>query len=185
MSETLHEYSTPVRSATGRLYRARACGAPLDGIVWEGWIEFDAVDADETVRSPRETTQPNRADTEYWATGLSDVYLQGALKRALDGPIQIPVSTPRAPAYASSAPGTTTIPANCSAARSLLDPFSVYEKGEVLLRRQLAALSAWHLVNIIVDYELSDASAATLNAMPPATLIDLVVDGVKRANAVR
>ena len=38
----------------------------------------------------------------------------------------------------------------------MLNPFSVYEKGEPLLRKQLGALSAWHLVNIVLAYELSD-----------------------------
>jgi len=32
--------------------------------------------------SGRETTQPNRKTLDYWAQGLSKVYLQGALARA-------------------------------------------------------------------------------------------------------
>ena len=40
------------------------------------------------VRSGRETTQPNRQDTAYWATGLTPVYLEGALGRALN-PLQV------------------------------------------------------------------------------------------------
>ena len=36
------------------------------------------------IATGRETTQPNRTDTEYWATGLSEVYLEGALQRAFD-----------------------------------------------------------------------------------------------------
>jgi hypothetical protein len=68
---------------------------------------------------------------------------------------------------------------------SVLDPFSVYEKGEALLRRQLAALSAWHLVNIIRDYELSDEDPIVLNRMPAANLIDLIVAKVgTRAGAI-
>jgi hypothetical protein len=63
---------------------------------------------------------------------------------------------------------------------SVLDPFSVYEKGEALLRRQLGALSAWHLVNIIVDYELSDDSRASLSLMPASALIETIVIGVQR-----
>ena len=35
------------------------------------------------VQSPRETTQPNLTDLNYWATGLTPVYLEGALARAL------------------------------------------------------------------------------------------------------
>jgi len=36
------------------------------------------------MRTPRETTQPNRACTAYWASGLTHVYLDGALRRAVD-----------------------------------------------------------------------------------------------------
>jgi hypothetical protein len=61
----------------------------------------------------------------------------------------------------------------------VLDPFSVYDKGEPLLRRQLAALSAWHLVNIVLDYELSDRGAAHLNALSPAALINMIVSAVR------
>jgi hypothetical protein len=67
---------------------------------------------------------------------------------------------------------------------SILNPFSVYRKGEALLRRQLAAFSVWHLVNIIRDYEISDLPAPTLNAMHAADLIDLIVAAVRlRSNA--
>jgi hypothetical protein len=62
----------------------------------------------------------------------------------------------------------------------VLDPFSVYEKGEALLRRQLGALSAWHLVNIARDYELTDLDAETLNRLPAIDLVDLIVQGVRR-----
>ena len=50
--------------------------------------------------------------------------------------------------------------------KAVLDPFSVYQKGEALLRRQLSALAGWHLVNIIRKYELSgeDPDAARRRA---------------------
>ena len=185
MSETLCQYQTPVRSSTGRLFNARACGAPLDGTVWEGWIEFDPAEGGPAIRTSRETTQPNRTDTEYWATGLSAVYLEGALKRALDGPIPVSAPVVHPPAYATAAPPISVIPTDGPAVRSVLDPFSVYEKGEALLRRQLAALSAWHLVNIIVDYELTELPVEELNVMPAAALIDVIVDGVKSTLATR
>jgi hypothetical protein len=63
---------------------------------------------------------------------------------------------------------------------SILDPFSVYEKGESLLRRQLGAFSAWHLVNIAREYQLTDLDVATLNRMPAVELIELIVRGVQR-----
>lgn len=187
MSETLFEYHAPVRGADGRVYRARACGAPLDGTVWEGWLEFVPLDGGNPIRSRRETTQPNRTDSVYWATGLSPVYLEGALKRALEGPIHVPVAAiPEPPAFSGPAPSSVTVPAaNGAAVQSIIDPYSVYEKGEALLRKQLAALSAWHLVNVIVDYELSDTPIETLNATPAPVLIELIVSSVKQTTPTR
>jgi hypothetical protein len=66
-----------------------------------------------------------------------------------------------------------------STAHAVLDPFSAFQKGEALLRRQLGALSSWHLVNIIIEYELSTASVAALNAMPRAALIETIVTAVR------
>lgn len=181
MSETLVEFDVPVRSETGRLYHARACGAPMDATLWEGWIEFDPADGGDPIRSGRETTQPNRAGAEYWATGLSSVYLEGALRRAIEGPISVPVPAIHPPAFSGPATSVTTVPADAPATRGVLDPFSVYEKGEALLRKQLAALSAWHLVNIIVSYELSTTPVERLNVMPDSALIDVIVRGVKHS----
>lgn len=79
----LLNYARPVLAQTGRAYAARACGAPArDGTRrWHGWLEFMAGD-EITLRTPRETTQSNRAATLYWATGVTPIYLEGALRRA-------------------------------------------------------------------------------------------------------
>jgi hypothetical protein len=111
----------------------------------------------------------------YWATGLTPVYLEGALVRARHSS-HTSVRRPPDPHFDEPAPAPQ---ADAPPADSVLNPFSVYRKGEVLLRRQLAALSAWHLVNIIRDYRLSDSSAATLSALQPADLIDLIVTAVQ------
>jgi hypothetical protein len=182
MAETLLKYQKTVSAPDGKVYEARACGGPMAGGNWEGWIEFLPLDGGEPVRSRRETTQPNRTDTEYWATGLSQVYLEGALSRAVDVP---------APKIADIRPQPSVFggPARRPAAtepgsESVLDPFSVYAKGETLLRRQLAALSAWHVVNIIVAYDLSDEDPAALNRRPAAELIEIVVSGVRDTRPV-
>jgi hypothetical protein len=72
-----------------------------------------------------------------------------------------------------------------NATESVLDPFSVYRKGEALLRRQLSALAGWHLVNIIRRYRLSDEDPATLNAREPGRLVELIIDGVRHSGRVR
>lgn len=179
MSETLLQFHERVATPDGTVYEARACGSPMAGDTWQGWIEFIPVDGGEPVRSPRETTQPNRADTVYWATGLSPVYLEGALRRALEQPVAVPVTPPQPSVFDGPAPSTVVSSAD-TVPTSVLDPFSVYEKGEALLRRQLAALSAWHLVNIAAEYELTGLDVKTLNRLPATELIDLIVRGVRQ-----
>jgi hypothetical protein len=63
---------------------------------------------------------------------------------------------------------------------AVLGPFAVYEKhGEALMRRQLAALAAWHLVNIIEKYDLGDEPAAVLSRLPAAALIERIVSAAR------
>ncbi|HKB10113.1 MAG TPA: hypothetical protein VKD69_05655 [Vicinamibacterales bacterium] len=178
MAEALLQYQRLVTGPDGTRYEARAFGAPIEGTMWEGWIEFMPVSGGEPLRSGRETTQPNRTDTEYWATGLSPVYLEGALWRALalDGSDAAAATLPDAPAIPAA---PSDIAATERPVQSVLDPFSVYTKGEALLRAQLSALSPWHLVNIAHAYELSDEPAAALNERPAADLIETIVDGVR------
>jgi len=177
MAETLLEFQTPVTAPDGSIYRARAVGAEVPGANWHGWIEFTPVGPGEPLCSPRETTQPNRTDVEYWATGLTYVYLEGALVRALPKPPKPAPPSISPPAFES--PGRPVVPA-AESVISVLDPFSVYRKGEAMLRRQLGALSAWHLVNIILDYKLSDDSRALLSRTPASMLTDTIVTGVQR-----
>jgi hypothetical protein len=179
MAEVFVEFEAPV-TVDGKTYIARACGDRMPDSGWQGWIEFLPAGAGEPVRSGRETTQPNREDTRYWATGLTPVFLQGALRRALN-----PLTRPAArelmpPLFDAPAPHARPGPA---LGDSVLDPFSVYRKGEPLLRRQLSALSGWHLVNIITAHRLSDRDPALLAAMEPSALVETIIDGVRAADA--
>lgn len=172
MAEVLVEFEHVVAAPDGTAYRAQACGAEAaDGTGrWEGWIEFVPADGGNPLRSRRETTQPNRTDTAYWATGLSPVYLEGTLNRTLGpGPATPVVKTAEAVFDGPARPGAP-----------VLNPFSVYRKGETQLRGQLAALSAWHLANIARAYELSHLTAAALEAMAQPDLVELIVAGVRR-----
>jgi hypothetical protein len=185
VAETLLQFQATVVAPDGTAYNAKACGSTMSDGMWQGWIEFEPLAGGDVVRSSRETTQPNRTDAEYWASGLTPVYLEGALRRALEGPVRVPTSIVAPPRYNRPASATTIAPPPVreAATHSVLDPFSVYEKGEALLRRQLGALSAWHLVNIVVEYELSDVPVETLNTLPTADLIDLIVAGVREEAA--
>jgi hypothetical protein len=177
MADILAEFRTPVASEDGRFYVARACGGKAADGLWQGWVEFTPVDDGATIRSPRETTQPNRVDAEYWATGLTPVYLEGALRRALSGPP--PARALREERCAFREPLPAVRHAVRGTRESALDPFSVYEKGEQLLRKQLGALSAWHLVNIALAHDLTEEPAESLNQRPVAYLIESIVRGVR------
>ena len=106
MAETLLQYQYPVAAPDGTLYEARACGGPMPGGTWQGWIEFVPLAGGEPLRSPRETTQPNRVDTVYWATGISAVYLEGALRRALAKPATNAPLPPQPALFPGPAPST-------------------------------------------------------------------------------
>lgn len=83
MPEILVKFDEPIRDVTGVTYFAEAAGREREDGLWEGWLEFTRMSEDAaSFASGRETTQPNRADLEYWAQGLSRVYLEGALARA-------------------------------------------------------------------------------------------------------
>jgi hypothetical protein len=139
-------------------------------------LEFVPLDGAAAIRSGRETTQPNRKDLMYWATGLTPVYLDGALQRALK-PVVVRTVTRGEPVFEGPAP-IVHAEGKLTPEHAVLDPFSVYEKGEALLRSQLMALSPWHLVNIIETYELSEQSPVVLNRQPAAALIETIVSAV-------
>jgi hypothetical protein len=186
MAEVLLEFPDTTLDSEHRAYRARACGAIQPDGKWHGWIEFIPLADGEPVRTPRETTQPNYQDSVYWATGLTPVYLEGALERALHPLRRAPTATPEPPLFSEPAPRTVGGDAvAASRTTSILDPFSVYEKGEALLRTQLSSLSTWHLVNIALDYDLTSEHPTTLNSLSGQTLIELIVAGVKQQTSVK
>lgn len=173
MAEVVFVFTEPV-IADRRPYTAQVCGR-ADGHVWEGWIEFEAADG-EALRTARETTQPNREALVYWAGGLSMTYLEGAFTRALNPSI---VSTPEvivAPHFDEPAPALVT-PEPVVADRAVLDPYSVAEKGETILRQELGALHAWRLRDIVRAYDLATPSL-DLDALTQAELIELIVGKV-------
>jgi hypothetical protein len=153
--------------------RARVCGQPAQTI-WEGWIEFLG-DNGLYLRTPRETTQPDRRALEYWASGLSPTYLEGAFARAeraaRDDDIDADVYQ---------APARRMFDGPPVAEGAVLDPFSVGAKSEDLLRRELSALSDWHLRNIIREYDLAEAGA-DLQMLSQIELVELIVDAVAPA----
>ncbi len=116
------------------------------------------------MRTSRESVQPNRDDLTYWAKGLSQTYLEGALARAV-GPAHV----------------ATRSSAQTVASRAVLNPFDVWEQGEDVLVRQLGALSSARLREIAVAYRFVIGEA--VDAATEETLVPIIVDGVKNRRA--
>lgn len=181
VTKVLHTYDPVLARPGGGSYVARACGRETDGGRWEGWIEFLPDDGSPVLRSHRETTQPNLTDIEYWSTGLSEVYLEGALARALtpERPVHHPPE--QRPAYDGPAPAR---PAPGLPATAILDPFSVAAKGHELLEKELSALDERHLRAIVRDYDLADERQVDLDAMGRGDLVTLISRAVAERRAV-
>lgn len=186
MAEVLTEFESSVRDEKGREFIARACGRECPDGHWEGWLEFVPVDGGVVIRSARETTQPNRVDTEYWATGLTRIYLEGALRRALE-PVQVVERVVDArPVYDAPAPDRPIVSVSgtrTGRARPVLNPFEVYQQGEDMLRRQLAALDAPRLRDIIRGYSLTAGDTSELLRVSEAELGNRIIAAVRRADA--
>jgi hypothetical protein len=170
----LRTFDERIDDPSGSRYRPRVCGRERDDGSWEGWLEFVPEDGTPVLRSERETTQPNRTDVEYWASGLSQVDAEGALARTLEPARPVRAVRRDRPAYGGPAPqrrGAGPV--------AILDPFSVYRRGGgELLRRELSALDAWHLRNIAAHYRLVDGRRADPEREPKPVLIARIVSGV-------
>ncbi len=84
MPQLILSYSLPVEGAEGRSFQARAYGSLASDGTWHGFLAFVPAEghggASRLTR--RETTQPNLEGLNYWASGLTPVYLDGALARS-------------------------------------------------------------------------------------------------------
>jgi len=181
MAEVLVQFDAVVTATDGRRFIPRACGRPA-GNVWEGWIEFVPTSPGAPVRTPRETEQPNRNDLLYWAQGLTQVYLEGALARALLEPVVIERERPVEPYFEAPAPPPVrqaTAPAGFT--RPVLDPFSVAQQGEDILVSELGALDTPRIRDIVLAYGFSTAEDARLATREQ--LIAAVVAGVSRVRS--
>jgi hypothetical protein len=178
MAEVLVDFDVVLRGPDGQRYGARAVGRGRADGMWEGWLEFPALDGGATIETGRETTQPDRDKVLYWATGLTDPYLDGALLRTLRKvPEHEPATAPR-PAFDAPAERAAQAATNAEP-RPILDPFAVYAEGDDVLRSQLGALSAGQLRIIVRGYALSAASPHELERMTETELVAIIMRGVE------
>jgi hypothetical protein len=178
MTEVLVEYDTILTSPEGR-WAPRACTRLADDGLWEGWIEFLPAGTDvaqQAIRSGRETEQPNRAGVLYWAEGLTQVYLEGALARARAKPMTVVEREVTPPRFDGPREPVRRVKV-ADWRRPVLDPFAVYQQGEDVLVKQLAALDASRLRDIAVSYGFESAPRA--QGENAAELTRIIVAGVR------
>lgn len=174
MAEVVATYDTPV-SDESDAFRARVVGRAADDHMWEGWIEFIPThgDADPVVGSV-ESRQPNRTDLVYWATGLTAVYLEGALRRAKN-PVTVRVRAAELPASDRPAPRAVRVMlAGDPTPEPVLDPFEIGGRSLDILRQELSAVGRPRLRNIIAAYDLNPRGE-DLEWMSDAQLITFIV----------
>jgi hypothetical protein len=82
MAELLREYPTLVGGVDDKAFVAQVWGHETSDGRWEAWIVFAPIAPGQMRRTERETVQATRAALEYWASGVTSVYLQGALGRS-------------------------------------------------------------------------------------------------------
>ena len=177
MAEVLVSFEQPVRDELGE-YHARAVGRPAGDGMWEGWIEFTPIDgSSEVLVTGVESTQPEREHLVYWATGLTPVFMEGALARARRPvtvrvrPVEIPNSTEPKPR------DTTVARVMPPGPEPVLDPFEVGGKNLDILRQELGALNRPRLLNIISAYDLNPAGE-DVSWMTDRQLIQFIVTAV-------
>ena len=169
MSELLVKFDESI-IADGARYHASVWGEEDDIGRWLGWLEFAPDDGGPPVRTERETVQPNRTDLEYWATGLTRVYLDGALVRARSR--RFDDSRPRREGRTSGASDAEP------RWRPVLDPFATFAQGEGILRAELGALSVDRLRSIAAAFAI--ASPETSATLGPRELEEEIVTAARR-----
>jgi hypothetical protein len=81
--QVVQQYTPILVGPTGERYVAQAYMDRQPGGLWEAWLVFFSLETGAALATDRETTQSTRQHIIYWATGLGETYLQGALERAL------------------------------------------------------------------------------------------------------
>ena len=178
MAEVLRSFDESVRDDSGA-YHVRVVGRLADDRMWEGWFEFVRIgDASaEVVVGPVESRQPEREHLAYWASGLSVVFAEGALRRARK-PVVVRVRIAEQPASNAPAPKMFTTPATPGVAEPIVDPFEVGARSLDVLAQELAAVGRARLLNIIAAYRLNPLED-DLQPMSDAQLVSFIVAAVE------
>lgn len=176
MAEVLASYSTPVADEFGSYY-PRVVGRLAPDNMWEGWIEFVPVGGGSDVLvTPVESRQPEHQHLVYWATGLSQVYMEGALRRARN-PVTVRVPVIDEPVSDHPAARRVVVERVIPKPEPVLDPFEIGGRNIEILRQELSALNRPRLLNIISAFDL--ARDVDVTKMADAELIGYIVARVE------
>ncbi len=184
MAEVLVSFDSPVSDELGT-YHARAVGRQAEDGMWDGWLEFLPIDGGpEVLVGGVETRQPEHHDLTYWATGLTPVFLEGALARARN-PVTVRVRSIEAPFSSAPAPRSVTVTRTMPIGpEPVLDPFEIGARNLDVLRQELGALNRPRLLNIITAYELNPAGE-DVSWMSDRQLIQFIITAVDTQMAQR
>lgn len=184
MAEVFTAFDSAISDEFGT-YRAQVVGRPANDGMWEGWIEFIPIDgSSEVLATPVESRQPEREHLAYWATGLTPVFLEGALNRARR-PVTVRVRTVELPATNEPAPRDVTVTRVMPPGpEPVLDPFEIGGRNPDQLRQELHALNRPRLLNIITAFDLNPAGE-DLHWMSDHQLVHFIVVAVEAQLARR
>lgn len=177
MAEVLRSFDVPIAHSSGT-YHARVVGRLAEDGMWEGWLEFVPREpgGGSVAVSPVESRQPARNYLDYWAQGLTIVYAEGALDRALH-PVAVRTRVAEKPVSDRPAPAPVTAAVRVGP-DAVLDPFEIGVRNLDILRQELQALDRPRLLNIIAAYDLNPAGAdvAALSDQQLVTFIAVAVE---------
>lgn len=143
--ELVLDLEPAVTAENGRLHRATVVARAAPDGHWNAWLEFVSPHSQDVLRTGIETHQATEVDLHHWATTLGDVYLRGALDRALASPAET-VAHRRAVAQAANEKRGVVAP---------IDPFELFVLGEHVLRRELQLFRRATLLALIINYNLN------------------------------
>ena len=173
MSLSAHELVLDLEPAvttdSGLRYHATVVARAAEDGHWNAWLEFVDSTSQNVRRTGIETHQATEAALRHWATTLGDVYLGGALDRAL---VSRSETMAHYEAIAQAAAGGLRGSANA------VDPFELYAIGEHVLRRELLLFKRATLLALINNYDLNPR-ALDLSRFTKTQMITFIVTAVE------
>jgi hypothetical protein len=178
MAEVLRSFDEPIVHARGT-FHARVVGRAAEDGMWEGWMEFvpTTPGVSDVVVSSVESRQPELEHLQYWADGLTVVYAEGALDRALH-PVVVRTRVAEMPASERPARRVVATPPSGFGPEPVLDPFEIGGRSLEILRQELHALDRSRLFNIIEAYTLNPGDE-DLTALSNEQLMTFIVAAVE------